>query len=94
MPAVHLKPALVTVCLMLAACLAAAPVTPPWTDEIPMCGGQDRSTPAVKAADAAIASGACRCGAGLAAGQDIEPGDGAGQQAGGPHAFGGLAAGL
>jgi hypothetical protein len=57
MPAVHLKPALVTVCLMLAACLAAAPVTPPWTDEIPMCGGQDRSTPAVKAADVAIAFG-------------------------------------
>lgn len=57
MPAVHLKPALVSACLMLAACLAAAPVTPPWTDEIPMCGGQDHSTPAVKAADAAIAFG-------------------------------------
>lgn len=58
MPAVHLKPALVTVCLMLAACLAAAPVTPPWTDEIPMCGGQDRSTPAVKAADERLAADA------------------------------------
>lgn len=58
MPAVHLKPALVSACLMLAACPAAAPVTPPWTDEIPMCGGQDRSTPAVKAADERLAADA------------------------------------